>query len=74
MVKSFLGLAKVFFIEAPCFVFLSLPACALGYAWCWVVGGFLMGEAMFEQSSEHRRNVHAWRSPLPGEGEEGANG
>lgn len=60
-------LAKSLLIYLPCILFLALPAMAIGYLWCWVVGGFHAGELLFVQDGDNKR---AWnvRPPAP-EGE-----
>lgn len=54
-------LAKLFLLHLPCILFLSLPAFLIGYAWCWIVGGFRSGGLAFEQMTEDKAQAEFWR-------------
>lgn len=77
--KKFLSalaaLAKLFLLHLPCILLLSLPAFLVGYAWCWIVGGFRAGELGFAQMTEDKtRQAVLWHfditDPSPSEGGE----
>ena len=50
---------KVFFIWLPCIALFSLPAYLVGYAWCWIVGGFRAGELGFHNTTTEGAEI--WR-------------
>jgi len=49
-IRAAAGLARLFCIDLPLLVLVTLPAFLLAYVWMFARGGFVLGQMTFEET------------------------
>lgn len=57
-------LLVILFVELPCMLIIALPVALVSYLVCWVVGGWRLGQYMFDLDDSPR----AWKYKVPSDG------